>query len=270
MSAPIDYSRPEHQLLVLGVAIEELEAAGQAQLLRSDVIPTAMLGCTEELLAAMGFELGDVVEGDPIWRYASLPHGWTRRPEVDARGSYLVDDRGQDRAHIFYRAVPYDRKASMVLLPAPDGQAEGGPAEPVDPDVTSGLPLPPTSWPAEVHVAQVARLWSLSQRLIRRWAHLGMLPGRQATAASPYWFRREDIDEFARQAIRVREVRPGQVIRFNRWHDGAPCRVVEVNLVDGAHWRIGGRPAAGGDLAYAPPCQGDRIVLRLPSGTGGA
>ncbi|MEV4020202.1 hypothetical protein AB0J35_57970 [Nonomuraea angiospora] len=108
---------PADALLLLAVGVEEVEEAGQQQLLASDVIPTKLHGCTEEDLAALGIELGPVVDGDPLFRHVTLPDGWTRRPEQDARGSYLVDERGRDRASIFYKAAPYDRRAWLTLLP---------------------------------------------------------------------------------------------------------------------------------------------------------
>ncbi|WP_214327878.1 hypothetical protein [Nonomuraea sediminis] len=120
MSAPIDYRRPEHQLLVLAVGIEEIERAGQLQLLASDVIPTRLVGCDEQLLAGLGFELGDQVADDPLFRYATLPNGWRWRAAEDARGSYLVDERGRDRFSVWYKAAPYDRSASVAYLPLPE------------------------------------------------------------------------------------------------------------------------------------------------------
>jgi hypothetical protein len=102
-------------LLLLAAGVEELEEAGRDQLLVSDVIPTKM-SCREADLAVLGFELGDVVDDDPLFRYVTLPHGWKRRPGPDTRSLYLVDEQGRDRAHIVYKAAPYDRYASMVLL----------------------------------------------------------------------------------------------------------------------------------------------------------
>lgn len=114
-------------LLLLAVGVVELEETGQQQLLASDVIPTELHGCTEQDLAAIGIELGDEVDGDPLFRHAALPDGWTRRPEADPRGSYLVDADGRDRFAIFYKAAPYDRRADMTLLavePAPEPATE--------------------------------------------------------------------------------------------------------------------------------------------------
>lgn len=109
---------PVDGLLMLAADVEEFEEAGQSQLLASNLIPTRMYGCTDEDLTELGFALGEVVDGDPLFRHAVLPAGWCRRPEQDSRGSYLVDEHGRDRASITYKAAPYDRKASMVLYPA--------------------------------------------------------------------------------------------------------------------------------------------------------
>lgn len=115
MSAPVNYALPEHCLLVLTTPVEELEAEGQAQLLASDVIPTELVGCTEDHLVALGFLLGDVVDEDPLFRHVTLPCGWSRRAAEESRGSYLVDERGSDRAFVFYKAAPYDRHATLTL-----------------------------------------------------------------------------------------------------------------------------------------------------------
>ncbi|WP_327587074.1 hypothetical protein OHA25_08685 [Nonomuraea sp. NBC_00507] len=125
MSSPTNWNLgdPADALLLLAAGVEELEAAGGQQLLHSSVIPTELYGGTDEDLAALGFELGDVVDGDPLFRHATLPPGWTRRlEERDPRGSYLVDERGRDRFSIFYKAAPYDRKASMALVPVEGGE----------------------------------------------------------------------------------------------------------------------------------------------------
>lgn len=119
MTSPTQWNIGDHvdALLLLAAGVEELEEAGGRQLLCSDVIPTRMCGCTDQDLSELGFELGDIVPGDPLFRRAALPPGWTRRlEESDPRGQYLVDERGRDRVSIFYKAAPYDRRASMSLL----------------------------------------------------------------------------------------------------------------------------------------------------------
>ncbi|MFB4294831.1 hypothetical protein ACBI99_44880 [Nonomuraea sp. ATR24] len=108
---------PADQVFFLLGGVEALEDEGQQQFLASDVIPTEVHGCTDADLIELGFELGDVVPGDPLFRYAKLPPGWKRCPEEDPRGSYLVDGHGNRRASIFYKAAFYDRKASMSINP---------------------------------------------------------------------------------------------------------------------------------------------------------
>jgi hypothetical protein len=128
----------------------------------------------------------------------------------------------------------------------------------------SALPLPHDLSP-ELHIAHVARMWGLSQRVIRRWVRLQMLPGHQRTPGhngGAHWFQREDVEAFARAAIYVSDVKPDMVIRYDAWHKGAPCLVDAIgDGVDGTGWRISGRPTAGGALGHTLPCSGDRIVL---------
>jgi transcriptional regulator with XRE-family HTH domain len=139
------------------------------------------------------------------------------------------------------------------------GQAPPPPGE--DP---AALQAPPPHWPSEIQLGWLVQFWGLSQRVIRRWAELGMLPGRRYGDSAPWWFSRPDVAAFARQSRRVRALKPNMIIRRATWLDGAPVRIVESELVAGVRWRLGGRPAAGGDLVYADPCPGDYVVLLVP------
>jgi hypothetical protein len=129
------------------------------------------------------------------------------------------------------------------------------------------LPLLQDNAP-ELHIAHLSRFWGLSQRVIRRWVRLGMLPGRQRTPGhngGPYWFAREDIEAFARAAIYVRDVKPGHIIRDDAWNDGLPSLVIEISDgVNGSGWRLGGRPTDGGAPGHTASCRGNRIVLLVP------
>lgn len=98
-----------------GTAIQRQEEDGQRQLIGSNVIPTDT-GCSDADLQALGFELGTVVDGDPMFRHAVIPDGWTKAPGEDPRSVYIVDDGGRQRFMIFYKAVFYDRSATMTLL----------------------------------------------------------------------------------------------------------------------------------------------------------
>lgn len=103
-------------------AIYLQERLGQRAFLASDTIPTR--GPDDGQLVALGFELGDVVEGDPMFRYAKLPEGWTREGSDHDMWSYILDERGRSRCSVFYKAAFYDRSANMGITPmeGPNGK----------------------------------------------------------------------------------------------------------------------------------------------------
>jgi hypothetical protein len=93
--------------------IEEQEANGQREMVHSDVIPSH--GYADEDLLALGFTLGDLVEGDPLFRQAGLPEGWKRQGSDHAMHSDIVDTLGRKRVGIFYKAAFYDRRADLSV-----------------------------------------------------------------------------------------------------------------------------------------------------------
>lgn len=93
--------------------IHEQEAAGQRQLVNSDTIP--IRGISDQLLSAMGFTLGEPVPGDKLFRFATLPAGWSKKPTDHDMWSNIVDDKGRERISVFYKAAFYDRDAFMRL-----------------------------------------------------------------------------------------------------------------------------------------------------------
>lgn len=96
-------------------AIEAQELAGQAEMLRATTLPSEIHGDEAEF-TDLGFTFGDHVPGDPLFREATLPEGWTREGSEHAMWSYLHDERGVRRAAVFYKAAFYDRRAHMSLL----------------------------------------------------------------------------------------------------------------------------------------------------------
>jgi len=96
-----------------GRGIEEMEAAGQAQLVNSAMIPTKLIGCTEGDLIGIGFTLGPPDATDPLFRPAGLPAGWSREASDHDMWSYLVDETGTRRFGMFYKAAFYDRSAHL-------------------------------------------------------------------------------------------------------------------------------------------------------------
>lgn len=111
--------------MVLGSsgAIEAQEAAGQHEVVNSTAIPTEM-NCTAEDLEALGFGLGEVHAGDPMFREATLPPGWTREGSGHSMWSYIVDERGFRRCCIFYKAAFYDRSAYISIQREPATKAQ--------------------------------------------------------------------------------------------------------------------------------------------------
>ena len=115
------HNDPAEALLFLGTAlsggpaaaIEAQEAAGQREMVNSTVIPTKVLHSTEKDLTDLGFTLGPVVEGDPMFREATLPDGWKREGSNHSMWSYIVDQLGRRRCSIFYKAAFYDRDAHI-------------------------------------------------------------------------------------------------------------------------------------------------------------
>jgi len=98
-------------------AIERQEAQGQAELVQSDVLPvnTGYGAGTDPLFQALGFEFGEPVADDPIFRAAKLPAGWKKRSTDHSMWSDIVDDQGRVRVNVFYKAAFYDRSAHMNL-----------------------------------------------------------------------------------------------------------------------------------------------------------
>lgn len=95
-------------------AIEAQEARGQAELARSGLLPTKVVGATEDDLRADGIALGDPLEDDPLFRPATLPDGWAVRPDPGhAMWSEVIDDADRPRWLIFYKAAFYDRRAHI-------------------------------------------------------------------------------------------------------------------------------------------------------------
>lgn len=95
--------------------ITGMEAEGQRQLVNSADLPTDTHG-TDDAFIALGFTFGEPHAGDPLFRPATLPEGWSKQGSDHAMHSYVVDDKGRRRVNIFYKAAFYDRRADMGIL----------------------------------------------------------------------------------------------------------------------------------------------------------
>jgi hypothetical protein len=96
-----------------GDYITGLEAQGQHQIVRSDLLPSD--GPWADL-ESLGFKAGPVKADDPLFREATLPAGWSREGSDHNMWSYVVDARGLRRVSVFYKAAPYDRHAHCGIV----------------------------------------------------------------------------------------------------------------------------------------------------------
>ena len=98
-------------------AIERSEEKGQEELVQSQVLPTKYNGDNKEDFEKIGIKFGEVCDGDPMFQEVTLPDGWKKVASDHSMWSKLVDDKGRERASIFYKAAFYDRDAHMNLVP---------------------------------------------------------------------------------------------------------------------------------------------------------
>lgn len=103
-------------------AIEGQEAAGQREIVNSDVLPTD--GLDRERFEALGFKVGKPVADDAMFTAVELPEGWSREGSDHAMWSYIVDERGMRRVAIFYKAAFYDRSAHCSIEREPRTTAQ--------------------------------------------------------------------------------------------------------------------------------------------------
>ena len=114
-------------------AVLEMESAGQSELIAGAykvgffALPARLQDgpASQEDFEALGFEFGEVIEGDlssrsgtPLWRLTKLPGGWRLEPEPENPYSYwtlILDAEATTRGRIFYKAASYDKDAFMRL-----------------------------------------------------------------------------------------------------------------------------------------------------------
>lgn len=94
-------------------AIMNQEARGQTQLVNSEALPIKFNFCQKDQFEAMGIVFGDPI--DDLFVNATLPEGWKKERTDHSMWSKIVDDKGRERASIFYKAAFYDRDAFMNI-----------------------------------------------------------------------------------------------------------------------------------------------------------
>jgi len=95
--------------------IEWQEQQGQNELVQSDVLPTRMSPETKTILEKWGIVFGKPVEDDEIFTEVKLPEGWHKKATDHSMWSRLCDNKGRERASIFYKAAFYDRRTDLYL-----------------------------------------------------------------------------------------------------------------------------------------------------------
>lgn len=95
--------------------IEAQELAGQVSFVQSETLPKEANGLQGidllSVYAALGIEV--LGKADDLFYSVKLPEGWHKEAENHAMWSRLVDNKGRERATIFYKAAFYDRSAHI-------------------------------------------------------------------------------------------------------------------------------------------------------------
>lgn len=94
--------------------IEAQERRGQAEQAKSETLPIKGTdGDNRKTFEALGFVFGSKV--DALFVNVTFPPGWRKNPTDHSMWTELLDDKGNKRAMIFYKAAFYDRHAEVHL-----------------------------------------------------------------------------------------------------------------------------------------------------------
>lgn len=97
--------------------IETLEKSAN-EYLRSQAseLPTDIVNGNAQDLEKMGIVIGPLSQ-DPLFHSVVLPKGWKMVPAASNPHfwTHLLDEKDRQRASIFYKAAPYDRRATIHL-----------------------------------------------------------------------------------------------------------------------------------------------------------
>lgn len=95
--------------------IEAQECADGAAFRAADTLPIQCHFCTREQLEAMGIVFGE--PADDLFVHVQLPRGWNKIDDGHRYGYWttLRDEKGRERAAIFYKTALHDRCAHISL-----------------------------------------------------------------------------------------------------------------------------------------------------------
>ncbi len=102
--------------------IEAQEAEGQRQLVahanRLPIDGTINNPVEREKWEAAGFVFGEPIqEGkNRVFVACTFPEGWSMKPSDHSMWSFVIDDKGNERAKVFFKAAFYDYKAHTFGL----------------------------------------------------------------------------------------------------------------------------------------------------------
>jgi len=95
--------------------IEAQEKRGQIEQSFLETLPIKGTAECRPVWEKLGFEFGSAA--DDIFVNVKFPKGWRKKVTDHDMWSKLVDDKGRERAGIFYKAAFYDRSAHISLSP---------------------------------------------------------------------------------------------------------------------------------------------------------
>lgn len=95
--------------------IERQEAQGQRSLVQSETLPVDIIDGKKEDLEKSGIKFLGEVPGDELFQFVELPEGWKKQATNHSMWSKLFDDKGRERASIFYKDAFYDRAAHLSI-----------------------------------------------------------------------------------------------------------------------------------------------------------
>lgn len=95
--------------------IEAQEKCGQIEQSFLETLPIKGTAECRPVWEKLGFEFGS--DADDIFVNVKFPNGWRKKVTDQDMWSKLLDDKGRERARIFYKAAFYDRSAQISRSP---------------------------------------------------------------------------------------------------------------------------------------------------------